>query len=309
VTGFGEQTDQWLERSFPRANTEKEFQAIRLTSSPGTAVAFMRRRLALLDSLPGKALASPNAANQLRANLSVLGAPALPPTGGVGFGMIYTPQFRSAYQAGTGIAWGIVFSVPPGGSVSGWLYITAMNRASLGAEAFVAYDGQTNVSFNVVDWSDPSQISNPAQWPVRRDISTMQDYLGQIPVNGVNVPFLRVINITYLTGAPNSWANEVHVLNVASGTLEMVYQRPYQATLATQQSGSVGFWGPIVETHEPSYSGTGPMGCAVAKMGINNNGGPFQWSNLVPPQASPRNDGFGFKTLFLNPEFSWSVVS
>jgi hypothetical protein len=76
-----------------------------------------------------------------------------PTPGGVGHGMFCTSAFRTAFQTGTGIAWGIVCPSPPGGNVSDWLYLTATNRSSMGVEAFIAYHGQTDITFGVFDWA------------------------------------------------------------------------------------------------------------------------------------------------------------
>ena len=56
--------------------------------------------------------------------------------------MFYTSAFRSAFARGTSLYYEIVCPTQPGGNVNTWLYLTGMNRAQRGVEAFVSYQGQ-----------------------------------------------------------------------------------------------------------------------------------------------------------------------
>jgi len=299
---------KWLDDEFPKSDSSASVFAdfTRATPLPeGAEQAFKKSKLHLLRTAP----IPPHQRNALVQRflkdsfISVTSVESGPTPGGVGYGMFYTPAFKGAFQAGTGLAWGIVCPIPPGGNVSDWLYLTGMNRAGLGCEAFVAYHGQNDITFNVFDWS------RSPQWQVHRPLSSMPEYLGTITANGAQFPVILVMNLTYQTN-PTTWVNEVRVLNNTTQALDLAYQYSYQASLAQQLSPGVGSWAAIVETFQASYSGTKPMGCVNAKVATRAPDGAWAaWVLLDPTQVTLRVDNKGFHQLFLDPDFSWAVES
>jgi hypothetical protein len=297
----------WLERDFPQADARDAFSA-QTAATPlpqGAESAFIANKLQILRSHP---VPPPERRRLVQGFLDslYLKTPLIesrPVPGGVGYGMFYTPTFKTAFQSGTGLAWGIVCPTPPGGNVSDWLYLTGMNRASMGTEAFVAYHGQNDMTFNVFDWS------RSPQWQIHRPMATMADYLGTVATNENQFPAIQVVNLTYQNGA-TSWVNEVRLLNHATGNLDVAYQYVYTATLQQQTSQGVGSWAAIVETFQPAYTGTSPMGCFDAKINsMDPNGEWGQWSLLDPSQVFLRVDNKGFHQLFIDPDYSWAVIS
>jgi hypothetical protein len=78
---------------------------------------------------------------------------AQPVPGGIGYGVFYTPAFKTGWGDGTALSCGFVCPTPPGGNVESFLYLTATNRSGLGVEALAAYDGQKTPHFEVFDWA------------------------------------------------------------------------------------------------------------------------------------------------------------
>ena len=298
---------QWLNPDFPQSDAREVF-AQQTASSPlpvGAEVAFMSSKLQILRTHP----VAPRERQELvRDFLDKM--PSMvpevvtgPEPGGVGYGMFYEPTFKTAFVSGTGLAWGIVCPVPPGGNVSDWLYLTGMNRASMGCEAFVAYHGQNDVTFNVFDWS------RSPKWQIHTPLSNMKDYVGTIVTNGTSFPVVQLINLTYQNDQA-SWINEIQLLNQTTGVLDLCYRYLYPATFAQQTTPSVGSWAAIVETFQPAYAGTNAMGCLNAKITSRGNDGTWgPWNLLDPTQATLRIDNKGFHQLFLDQEYSWAVGS
>jgi hypothetical protein len=298
---------QWLEPDFPHADARPAFAArsegVQVPS--GVENAFLMSKLKILRSHPGPP------AERRRLEQSFLGSLNLTetlidsePVGGrVGYGMFYNPIFKTAFQSGTGLAWGIVFSNPPGGNVATWLYLTGMNRASMGAEAFIAYNGQNDITFNVFDWARSPRLQPPVP------LQTMMQYVGTVSANGSEFPAVMVANLTYQNG-PTSWVNEIKVLNQSTKTLDLAYQFIYPATLEQQTTPAVGSWAPIVETFQSVYSGTNPMGCFGAKLATSDAPGSWgPWTLLDPSQIYPRADNQGFHPVVFGPNYSWAVTS
>ena len=61
------------------------------------------------------------------------------------FGADYTPNFNFAFTNGTSVTFQVICPTTAGGNVQHQLFLTATNRSSLGGEAYVAYDGATNL--------------------------------------------------------------------------------------------------------------------------------------------------------------------
>jgi len=300
-----QQARSWLDPDFPRGDAREMFASISAaTPLPRAAVdSFVTSKLRALRTHP-----LPSAERErltegfiTRMQIAPSVLDSLPGGGGVGYGMFYDPNFRTAFQTGTGIAWGIVFSVPPGGNVLNWLYLTAMNRASLGAEAFIAYNGQNDISFNVFDWAIPG-------WKVHVPIAQIGNYVGSVTANGMQFPTVQVATLTYQ--ANGLWVNQVRVLNHSTNIADVAYENQYPASFPQQVGSFTGSWAPIIETFQARYSDTNPMGCNNAKFATMGPDGTWPWSQLTPANVVPRSDENGFAALFVDPvdpASSWLV--
>jgi hypothetical protein len=224
-----------------------------------------------------------------------------PVPGGVGYGMFYNSPFKNAFIGGTTIYSEVICPNPPGGNVNTWLYLTATNRSAKGVEAFISYNGQDQTFFKVYDWARTDQ------WQTNIPFSSLTDYLWQDPSHGSSFQVIYLMNVTQL-GDPNSWWNQVLLWNRASKNWDMVYQYNYSATLAEQQTGWPGSWGPIVETFQNSYTGTNPMGFLNTQL-ISRNGGWGSWRQLSANDSYVRTDNKGFTLSFLDPNYNWAVRS
>jgi hypothetical protein len=74
----------------------------------------------------------------------------------LGYGFLYYQTFKRYFATGTSLGWDIICPDTPGGNVNDFLYVTGMNRAVRGLEAFVAYFAQNASSFCVWDWARPA---------------------------------------------------------------------------------------------------------------------------------------------------------
>jgi hypothetical protein len=224
-----------------------------------------------------------------------------PVPGGVGYGFFYNAQFKTAFQTGTAIAVDIVCPTQPGGNVTTYLYLTTMNRAAKGIEAFVSYQGQNDTRFKVFDWARPDQ------WQTNIPFANMQDYLVQQSYQGVAHQVLGLQNHTYET-ASGQWRNLAWLFNHRTNTYDLIYDFAYPATLAVQQTGWTGSWCPIVETFQDSYQGTSQLGFMNAYLQARDASGAWSdWQLLSTSQCDMRNDGKGFNVALLDPNFSFVV--
>ena len=301
--------DAWLALELPRTDSQERFKA-ETQKHPVTKEmqnTFLRSKLHMLQTYPVPPPQRERLVESFANQLS-LTAPldhSDPPPGGVGYGTYYNPYFKTAFQFGTALAWGIVFATPPGGNVDTFLYLTGMNRASVGAEAYIAYNGQDDIRFAVWDWSKPA-----SQQPVVNcDLSAMTEYVGTIPVNGNQLPLIQLMNLTYQNGG-ESWTNEVQVLNQTTHVPTVAYQSSYPATIDQQKGSAIGSWAAIVETFQPFYQNTNPMGCFQAKIASMNAPGTWgPWGLLDPSEVSFRTDNKGFHPLLPPTDYNWLVIS
>jgi hypothetical protein len=226
-----------------------------------------------------------------------------PIPGGVGEGFFYTPDFKTSWGLGTSFSCDFVCPVPPGGNVNTWLYLTATNRSGLGVEAFVSYNGQDTPHFRVYDWarSDPWQTDVP--------FTSLDNYITTMPAHGNPYPVLPVWNGTWAIDA-GTYRNQALLYNNVRGGWDLVYQYDYAATDAQQKTGWVGSWAPIIETFQPLYVDTNPMGALGAQLvSLDNNGVWGSWEPLSPSDSYVRTDNVGFNLVFLDPNYAFVVNS
>jgi hypothetical protein len=227
-----------------------------------------------------------------------------PPTpGGVGYGIFYTPTFKTAWGNGTSFSCDFVCPSPPGGNVNTWLYLTATNRSGFGVEAFVVYNAQGTPHFRVFDWARNDH------WQTDVPFTSLGNYLTTTSAHGHPYPVLPVWNSTWLIGA-NRYRNQALLYNHARGGWDLIYQYDYAATDAQQKTGFVGSWGPIVETFQPAYLHTQPMGALATQLiSADNNGHWGSWALLAASNSQVRTDNVGFHLVFLDANYAFIVNS
>jgi len=226
-----------------------------------------------------------------------------PVPGGVGYGVFYEPSFKGGFALGTSLYYDIVCPTQPGGNVDTWLYLTAMNRAGRGIEAFVSYFAQNQPRFKVFDWARTDH------WQIDLAWSSLGSYLGTVSAHGQSFQTIGVWNSTYQLAA-GQWRNEAWLRNRAANRWDLIYRYDYAGTQAEQTGGWLGSWGPIVETFQDSYDQTNPMGGLNTMLISRNSAGTWgSWALLGPTQSYIRADNKGFDLSFLDPNYAFVVTS
>jgi hypothetical protein len=226
-----------------------------------------------------------------------------PVPGGVGYGVFYTTAFKSAFDGGTSLYFEIACPTPPGGNVNTFLYLTAMNRAGLGLEAFVSYFGQNEPHFKVFDWARSDH------WQVDTPFSALGAYLGTVSAHGSSYQVIGVWNSTFQISA-SRWRNEAWLWNRSANRWDLIYRYDYAATNADQTGGFTGSWGPIVETFQNPYYCTNRMGSLNTMLISRASSGAWgSWQLLGGPDSTIRTDNVGFFQTFLDANYSLIVDS
>lgn len=236
-------------------------------------------------------------------------APAPDPVpGGIGFGTDFQPAFNIAFTSGTALTYQVICPSTAGGNLSTNLYLTAMNRASLGLEAYVAYFGASNIAeFRIFDWSLAQTNVNNGFQTVISFLSLNQYFIG-LGTHGQTFQTLYIRNVTLDIGN-GQWVNQAFLFNALHNTWDFIYVSAYNAALADQHNVSfTGFWGPIVETFQDHYSQTNPMGFFQAQMSdLDANGNPVNLNLLTTSNTVLLGPNRGFQMMFLNANFDWAV--
>ncbi|WP_317205075.1 hypothetical protein [Janthinobacterium sp.] len=226
-----------------------------------------------------------------------------PTPGGVGYGVFYTAAFKNNWGTGTSMAFDPVCPQPPGGNVNTFLYLTATNRAGLGVEAFVSYNGQNDSHFRVFDWSRNDH------WQTDIPFAQLGKYLAHGSAHGHPYQVLPIWNSTWRINA-TTYRNQALLYNHVRGGWDLVYQHDYTASDAQQKNSWIGSWAPIVETFQSSYNHTQPMGALATQLiSANNNGQWGSWGLLAASNSTIRTDNVGFHREFLDPDYAFVVVS
>jgi hypothetical protein len=226
-----------------------------------------------------------------------------PVPGGVGYGLFYTTAFKSAFDGGTSMYFEIACPTPPGGNVNTWLYLTGMNRAGLGIEAFVSYFAQDEAHFKVFDWARSDH------WQVDTPFGSLGSYLDTVTAHGTAYQVIGVWNSTFQISS-TQWRNEAWLWNRAANRWDLIYRYDYAATNADQTGGFTGSWGPIVETFQNPYYCTNRMGELNTMLISRNAAGVWgSWQLLAAADSYVRTDNVGFIQVFLDPNYSLIVDS
>jgi hypothetical protein len=269
--------------------------------------AFIKRKALTAYTRPGVSKANRRLAAELIASRG--GVPLQefldrPTPGGVGYGVMFNPEFLDAWKSGTSLVFTIICPYRPGGNVDTWLYLTAGNRAALGVEAFISYFAQAEPFFKVYDWAQAS--TNP--WVLEIPLSFLSRYtVGDGSARSERM--LTIWNSTYSIGGL-LYRNEVYLYNHSSQGWDLFYQSDYGADEAQQRSHFVNWWGPIVETFQPIYTDTNPMGYKKTLMAHADQFGQWaNWALLKPSQSFIRNDSYGFDVRNIASNFAFTVIS
>jgi hypothetical protein len=225
-----------------------------------------------------------------------------PVPGGVGYGVFYNTAYKSAFAGGTSLYFEIVCPNPPGGNVNTWLYLTGMNRAGRGIEAFVSYYAQTEPHFKVFDWARTDH------WQIDCPFGALGSYLGTRSAHGTSYQTLGVWNSTYEISS-TQWRNEALLWNRAAARWDLIYRYDYTGTRAEQTGGWIGSWGPIVETFQSPYQNTNRFGGLSTMLISKGNTGWGSWSLLSAANSYIRTDNLGFYLVFLDANYAFVVDS
>jgi hypothetical protein len=268
--------------------------------------AFLRNKLLIAHTHPDVDLASRDrSVETLSAALGVKSPTLLtqPVPGGVGYGFFYTAPFKAGWGHGTSFAYDIVCPSVPGGNVNTWLYLTATNRSGKGVEAFVAYNGQGVPHFRVFDWARNDH------WQTDCPFTALGNYLTTASAHGHPYQVLPVWNSTWLLSG-STYRNQVLLYNHVRGGWDLIYQFDYAATDAEQKNVWVGSWGPIVETFQPAYNQTNQLGVlATMLISADVNGQWGSWGLLSASNSALRIDNVGFRPVFVDPNYAFTVNS
>lgn len=268
--------------------------------------AFMKRKVRTAYTHPSFDIASRNQSVQQvieRFGPAAYDLLTQPTPGGVGYGVFYTPEFKTAWGSGTSIYFNVVCPNPPEGNVDTFLYLTATNRAGLGVEAFVSYYGQNDTRFKVFDWAQTFP------WQTDISLSQLEDYLRPDSSSNNAPQQLSIWNSTWNIGG-KFYRNQVQLYNHARHGWDLVYQYDYAATDEQQKTGWIGSWSPIVETFQPAYSQTNPMGATgTLLMSADQYGRWGKWARLGATDSYVRTDNQGFSLRYVAPNFAFIVIS
>jgi hypothetical protein len=157
----------------------------------------------------------------------------------------------------------------------------------------------------VFDWA--RYPSSP--WQTNIPFANLGAYLRTESAHGNSYRAIMLINLTSQISTGH-WSNQVWLWNQVASRWDLVYQYNYAATLAQQQTGFVGSWGPIVETFQPSYTGTSPMGALNIQLISRDASSHWgSWHSITPADSYIRTDNVGFSLLFLDPNYNFAVHS
>jgi hypothetical protein len=221
-----------------------------------------------------------------------------PVPGGVGFGVFYDTAYKLDFDSATAAEFLILCPARAGGNLKNWLYLTSMNRASLGAEALVAYEGQEEFRFLVFDWARTDH------WQVDLPFYALTAYLHDISVYGATHQALHVVNFTF-SSAEGTWTNEVYLQKPSTGDLDLIYAHDYTSTSEEQKAGWTGSWGPILETFQNLYRDTNELGFALFHLASRRVMEWDGWELLSPEDTYVRQDGTGFRMVHLDPNHTF----
>jgi hypothetical protein len=226
-----------------------------------------------------------------------------PVPGGVGYGVFFNSTFKSAFAGGTSVYFEIVCPTPPGGNVNTWLYLTGMNRAGRGIEAFVSYYAQNEAHFKVFDWARTDH------WQIDVPFGSLGSYLGTASAHGSSYQTLGVWNSTFQISS-TQWRNEAWLWNRAGGRWDLIYRYDYNGTQTEQTAGWIGSWGPIVETFQSPYLNTNRFGAINTMLISRGSSGAWgSWQLLSAANSYIRTDNQGFFLVFLDPNYAFVVDS
>jgi hypothetical protein len=206
---------------------------------------------------------------------------------GRGTGLFYRPGSLS-FASMSSLSYVALAPPAAGGTLSDFLYLTASNRSTYGAEAILAYQAQDMPVLTIFDWS---QISLPLAQRFHSIAGYSyllgNGYLRPVIIGAENFSSLRLVNTTVLLGG-TTWQNKVSVENSA-GDLELIYHSTYTLVSNTQQAdhSGLGFFGPIVETYLPIGGPLAAMGFATPILSQDGADRPFKPADVAWFKSDP----------------------
>lgn len=289
------------EKAELRAFLESKRRMIR--SHPHLTSAERARALAKIDRIEAKVEGAGTEANSDDDGGGGEGGDDEPPLpGGVGFGVFYHPAYKTDFDTGTAAEYTILCPTFAGGDVHSWLYLTAMNRASLAPEPVVVYAGREELVFRVFDWARADR------WQLPMTHADLQPYLHGCVLNGDVYQALRVLTVSFRS-AEGTWTNEVYLENASTGLMGLIYLHSYSATTADQHAGWDGSWGPIIETFQNRYQGTEELGFADFSVATRRGAEWGPWERLSPADTYVAQDDAGFRMVYLEPNHTFLAAA
>jgi hypothetical protein len=244
--------------------------------------------------------------HRLKSQIPQAGSPqSAPPPGGIGYG--FTFAYGALLWTNSTIAdYYIIAPTDLGQSVS-YLYLTTTDRAQLGTESLVAYQGDNEPGFWIYDWAQP----DGSQWQMFLNLPTDNpQYLTTRPDEfAVTRQMTHVRNGTWLLGFSGGqylWKNEVYLFDFNRGDWDVVYSFDYSTTNLTDNiyvQGGNGWWGPIVETFD-NYTNVNAVGFDLVRLFQDGNPAPL-W---LGPDNSSSSVSWPWQVLTFAPNTSFTVA-
>jgi hypothetical protein len=274
ITIFDEKTNKYI----PVIDKRDEFRTIlnKNLISKKHKLDFIQGKLLKLEQHPDKLTKKKK--DKISIQLRGTDDKKRPIPGGVGYGVYYNKDFRQDFTNQAHLDFSITIPTNIGGNLNSWLYLTATNGTAKGVEALVSYDGQSEPTFSIFDWSIDDSSK---RWAGNIAYGNLTDYISNETINGNSVNTLRVLNSTSLING-TTWQNEVSLYNIKNTTWDLVYSNTYQLNSNNNQMDDYfGSWGPIVETFQTDYSNITSIGFSNARLYNNSNESKLLDSNSV----------------------------
>ncbi len=145
------------------------------------------------------------------------------------------------------------------------------------------------------------------RWQTNLEFANLSDYFTSKTAHGTSYQVLTVQNQTTQT-SDRIWMNNVWLYNYKLDRYDWVYSYEYIASEADQKQSDVGTWGPIVETFQDSFANTNELGFLDTYVQSSDSIDNWNdWSLLSPEQTTLRDDGLGFRQIFLDANYSFAV--
>jgi hypothetical protein len=164
---------------------------------------------------------------------------------------------KNGWRTGTAVRY-TAFCPPKLNGNANNIYLTTMNRASLGCESLISYFAQNTAVFVVYDWALPP-IPDGSRRRLIKPLSVYNKYIKNVLIGGGAHYVIGIQNSTFTFDGVN-WENKIDFLEYRTGSYENIYASKYTATEAQQKSMHPGWWGPCIEIWELPFTLLPPLG-------------------------------------------------